>query len=131
MIQRTIRGPPNAQTGSTSNQLTPKAPYKPGPAMIIALAGGTRHRSAAIAGRFAETTPAPPPDLQQIVDVFAESRIGQVTPKLFPRDRLQDDPRVVRELPQHWVQLPPQLVGGVVPRQTQIQRKLGQRIKPL
>src|SRR5271166_2973443 len=29
MIQRTIRGPPNAQTGSTSNQLTPKAPYKP------------------------------------------------------------------------------------------------------
>src|ERR1700736_4441735 len=32
MIQRTIRGPPNAQTGSTSNQLTPKAPYKPAPA---------------------------------------------------------------------------------------------------
>ena len=29
MIQRTTRGPPNAQTGSTSNQLTPKAPYKP------------------------------------------------------------------------------------------------------
>ena len=29
--------------------------------LIIALAGGTRHRSAAIAGRFAETTPAPPP----------------------------------------------------------------------
>jgi len=32
MIQRTIRGPPNAQTRSTSNQLTPKAPYKPAPA---------------------------------------------------------------------------------------------------
>src|SRR6476660_7268333 len=32
MIQRTIRAPPNAQTGSTSNQLTPKAPYKPAPA---------------------------------------------------------------------------------------------------
>src|SRR5713226_3499803 len=32
MIRRTIRGPPNAQTGSTSNQLTPKAPYKPAPA---------------------------------------------------------------------------------------------------
>src|ERR1700720_4068227 len=32
MIQRTTRGPPNAQTGSTSNQLTPKAPYKPAPA---------------------------------------------------------------------------------------------------
>jgi hypothetical protein len=32
MIQRTIRGPPNAQTGSTSNQLTPKARYKPAPA---------------------------------------------------------------------------------------------------
>src|SRR5271166_2585357 len=31
MIQRTIRGPPNAQTGSTSNQLTPKAPYKLAP----------------------------------------------------------------------------------------------------
>jgi hypothetical protein len=38
MIQRTTRGPPNAQTGSTSNQLTPKAPYKPAPAK----AGGTR-----------------------------------------------------------------------------------------
>jgi hypothetical protein len=32
MLQRTIRGPPNPQTGSTSNQLTPKAPYKPAPA---------------------------------------------------------------------------------------------------
>jgi hypothetical protein len=32
MLQRTTRGPPNAQTGSTSNQLTPKAPYKPAPA---------------------------------------------------------------------------------------------------
>src|ERR1700738_4434974 len=29
MIQRTTRGPPNAQTGSTSNQLPPKATYKP------------------------------------------------------------------------------------------------------
>jgi hypothetical protein len=26
------RGPPNAQTESTSNQLAPKAPYKPAPA---------------------------------------------------------------------------------------------------
>ena len=36
MIQRTIRGPPNAQTGSTSNQLTPKAPYKPDPKVCCA-----------------------------------------------------------------------------------------------
>src|SRR5271165_1005528 len=35
MIQRTIRGPPNAQTGSTSNQLTPKAPYKLAPPEAI------------------------------------------------------------------------------------------------
>src|SRR3984893_3166198 len=41
MIQRTIRGPPNAQTGSTSNQLTPKAPYKPAPAK----AGGAQFTS--------------------------------------------------------------------------------------
>ena len=32
MILRTIRGPPKPQTRSTSNQLTPKLPYKPAPA---------------------------------------------------------------------------------------------------
>ena len=71
------------------------------------------------------------PGLHQIVDAFAESGIGQITLELLPRDRLQDDPRVVRELPQHRIQLPPHLVGGVVPRRTHIQGKLGQGIKPL
>src|SRR5271165_1544133 len=44
MIRRTIRGPPNPQTGSTSKQLTPKAPYKPAPAKagVISHAFGER-----------------------------------------------------------------------------------------
>src|SRR5271165_7496282 len=50
MIQRTIRGPPNAQTGSTSNQLTPKAPYKPAPAK----AGGAPGLSASTIARLKE-----------------------------------------------------------------------------
>jgi hypothetical protein len=35
------------------------------------------------------------------------------------------------ELPQHGIQLPPYLVGGMIPRRTHIQGKLGQGIKSL
>jgi SRSO17 transposase len=54
MIQRTIRGPPNALTGSTSNQLTPKAPYKPAPAkagVAVSLSLANHDASLAVAHR--------------------------------------------------------------------------------
>ena len=57
-----------------------------------------------------------PPDLHQIVNIFSESGIGQNLLELLPRDRLQNDPGVMRELPQRRIQLPPHLVGGVLPR---------------
>ena len=33
------------------------------------------------------------------VDLFTEDGIGQHTLKLVPRDRLQDNPRIMREFP--------------------------------
>ena len=53
-----------------------------------------------------------PPGLDQVVDVRAESGIGQHALELVPRDRLQDDPGVMREFPQRGIELPPDLVGG-------------------
>ena len=55
MIQRTIRGPPNAQTGSTSNRLTPKAPYK---AWLAKLRADEREAKAQIAVLIAVHPPA-------------------------------------------------------------------------
>ncbi len=72
-----------------------------------------------------------PPRLHQIVNVFAESRIGWIMLRLFPRNGVQDHPGGVRELPQNGIRLAPYRVGGVVPRRTPIERKRGRGIKPL
>ncbi|MBS1136999.1 MAG: hypothetical protein H6R11_953 [Proteobacteria bacterium] len=71
------------------------------------------------------------PGLHQVVHVLAESGVGQHMPQFLPRDRLQDDPGVIRELPQHGIQLPPHLVGGMIPCPAHIQCKLGQGIESL
>ena len=55
------------------------------------------------------------PGLHQVVQVLAESGVGQNTLEFLPRDRLQNAPGVMGELPQHRVELPPHLVGGMIP----------------
>ena len=71
------------------------------------------------------------PGLQQTVNVLAESRIGQHSLDLVARDRLKNNPWVMRELPQLGIELPPHFVGGMVPRPAQIQGELRQRIETL
>ena len=45
------------------------------------------------------------PGLNQIVNFFAESAVSQNTLEFIPRDRLQHNPWVMRELPQHRIEL--------------------------
>lgn len=68
-------------------------------------------------------------ELHPIIDVFAKCRIRQDFSDLFPRNRLQYEPRILRKLPQGGIQPLPELVGGMIPRPTQIQRKLGKRFE--
>ena len=42
----------------------------------------------------------PPTGFDQSIDVFPEDGIGQYALDLIARDRLQDDPGVMRDLPQ-------------------------------
>ena len=72
-----------------------------------------------------------PPGLHEVVNVLAEIGIRQDTLEFLPRDRLQDGPRVMREVPQHRIQLQPQLIGSMIPRRTHIQGKLGQEMESL
>ena len=51
--------------------------------------------------------------------------------ELVPRDRLQDNPGVMREFPQRGIKLPPHFVGGMIPRPAHIQGELGQGIESL
>ena len=69
--------------------------------------------------------------LQQRIDRSYGSRVGQSALESVPRDRLQDNPGVMRELPKLGIELPPHFVGGMVPRRAHIQGKLGQGIEAL
>ena len=69
--------------------------------------------------------------LSERLHLPAEGGIGGHALGLVPGDRLQDDPRIVRELPQRGIQLPPDFVGSVIPRPAQIQCQLGQPIESL
>ena len=53
--------------------------------------------------------------LHEGIDLLAEGRIGEHAPDLLPGDRLQDITRVMRQVPQYRIQLPPHLVGGMIP----------------
>ena len=68
---------------------------------------------------------------QEVINVLTESRIGQHMFELVPRDRLQDNPRILREVPQGGIKRAPHFVGGMVPRPAHIQGKLRQGIEPL
>ena len=72
-----------------------------------------------------------PPGLHQVIDVLAEGGIGQHALELVARDRLQDDPGVMRDLPQCGIELPPHFVGGMIPRPAHIQGQLRQGIESL
>ena len=69
--------------------------------------------------------------LDHALDVLAERGLGQQLFDPFARDRLQDDPRVVRAFPQFGIKAPPDLIGRVVPRPAHIERQLSQRVEAL
>ncbi len=64
-------------------------------------------------------------------DVLTEGRIRQLALEFVPRDRLQDNPRVLRELPKLRIQQPPHFVAGMVPRRAHVQGELSERIDAL
>ena len=72
-----------------------------------------------------------PPGLHQAINVLAKNGVGQHALDPVARDRLQDHPGVMRDLPQFGIKLPPHFVGGMIPRPAQIQGKLRQGIEPL
>ena len=59
--------------------------------------------------------------LQQVINVLAEGGIRQHSLELIARDRLQDNPGVLREFPQRGIKPAPDVIGGVIPRPAQIQ----------
>jgi len=61
-------------------------------------------------------------------DVLTEGGVRQLLLKFVPRDRLQDNPRVLRKLPKLRIQQPPHFVAGMVPRRAHIQGELSKRI---
>jgi|GEM_PF-3258462 hypothetical protein len=61
----------------------------------------------------------------------AESGIGQHALDLVSRDRLQDDPGVMRQFPQRGTWVPPIFVRAMIPRPAHNQGKLGQSIEPI
>ena len=72
-----------------------------------------------------------PAGFDQAIDVFPENGIGQYVLDLIARGGLQDDPGVMRDLPQFGIKLPPHFVGGMIPRPTHIQGEFRQGIESL
>ena len=72
-----------------------------------------------------------PPGPHQVVHILAKYGIGQHALDLVTRNRLQDDPGVMRDVPQFGIKLPPDFVGRMIPRPPQIQGQLRQRIETL
>ena len=66
---------------------------------------------------------------QQVINVLTISGIGQHAFDLVARDRLQDNPGVMRDFPQFGIKLPPHFVGSMIPRPAHIQGKLRQGIE--
>ncbi len=71
------------------------------------------------------------PGLHQAINVLAKNGIGQHTLDLVARDRLQDNPGVVRDFPEFGIKLPPHFVGSMIPRPAQIQGQLRQGIESI
>jgi hypothetical protein len=67
----------------------------------------------------------------QAIDVFAKNRIAQHALDPVARNRLQDNPGVMRDFPQFGIELPPYLVGTMIPGPAHIQSQLRQGIESL
>jgi len=72
-----------------------------------------------------------PARFDQTIHGFSEGGIGQRALDLLARDRLQDHPGVMRDLPQFGIKMPPYFVGGVIPRPMHVQREFRQRVEAL
>ena len=68
---------------------------------------------------------------QQFINAFAEVGVGEHAFEFIAGDGLQDHPRVLCEFPQCRIKLPPQLVGGVIPRPEHVQGKFRQKFESL
>jgi hypothetical protein len=68
--------------------------------------------------------------LQQIINALAKGSIAHQVFDPVARRRLQDDPGIMGGFPQLGLKTPPDFVGGMIPRPTQIQGKLRQGIEP-
>src|SRR5271169_4951461 len=69
--------------------------------------------------------------LHKVIDFLAEGGIGQNALKLVPGDGLKNDPRVLREVPEHRIEPLPYLVGLMVPRPPHVQSKLCKGLETL
>ena len=67
---------------------------------------------------------------QPVINVLAEGGISQHALELVSRDRLQDDPRILSEVPQYRIERAPQSIGGMIPRPMHIQGEFRQGIEP-
>ena len=72
-----------------------------------------------------------PTGFDQPIYVFPENGISQHALNLIARDRLQDDPGILREFPQWRIKRAPHFVGAMVPRPAHVQGKLRQGLEPL
>jgi hypothetical protein len=72
-----------------------------------------------------------PSGTHKVGAAFAEHGVSRQALDAILRDRLKHRPRVVRQIPQHRIELPPHFIRGMVPGPLHIQRKLGERIEPL
>jgi hypothetical protein len=69
--------------------------------------------------------------MHQAVNFFAKNGIGQHALDPVARDRLQDNPWVMRDFPQFGIKPAPHFVGSMIPRPAHIQGQLGKGIEPL
>jgi hypothetical protein len=68
--------------------------------------------------------------MHQVINCFAKNGIGQNGLDPVARDRLHDNPGVMRDFPQFGIKPAPHFVGGMIPRPAHIQGKLGKGIEP-
>jgi hypothetical protein len=71
------------------------------------------------------------PGSQHVIRALTKGGIGQLALELLPGDRLQDNPRVLRQFPQGGIKLPPQGVGPVIPQAAHVQSQFRQDIESI
>ena len=71
----------------------------------------------------------PPAVFDQVIYILPKSGIGQYAFDPVARDRLEDDPGIMRDRPKFRVKLSPHFVSGMIPRPVHIQGEFRQRIE--